>query len=285
MADERACYVVPAFTGNKYEPRLLEVRSTLVVDFTDDQFRTALPHIERTIQYGHVSVRLIFSPHISVYELLDLIRSQSPTVFEHLCSNLSKEDITVMDRLMNETLTLKKQSGREVQGIRASVQRGKIFISDGTLPLEEGDILVRELPNGMTESYVIEDRGYYAAIGGIHAHYQAKVRRESTPSSSYGHTVWNVSGQNARVNIHSQDNSSNTVAVTPANVLAELARAVSSQVSGEARDELLAKLDEMKRAVDTKSKLQKYQEFIALAANITTIAGPFLTALAAWLSK
>lgn len=283
-ADDRANYIVPAFRGDKYGPMILNRLSTLPVEFTEEQFLTALPDLERTVEYGHVTVHLAVSSRMEVYDVLGFIQSHSTMVFDHLCSNITQEDTEMMENLMNEALVLKKQDGREMQEIRANVQRGKIFIADGTVPLEEGDTLIRQLPNGMAESYIVEDRGYYAAVGGFQAHYEAKVRREGAAPSIGGQTVWHVSGPNARVNINSQDSSTNTITITSANVIAELGKVIAWQVTGEQKDKLLAKLEEMSRARDKEAKLNKYQEFIALAANIITIIGPFLPALTTWLA-
>jgi hypothetical protein len=55
-----------------------------------------------------------------------------------------------------------------------------IFIADETLLIEEGDRITRQLPNGLIESYLVLDRGYISPIQGIDAHYQVKVRKETT---------------------------------------------------------------------------------------------------------
>lgn len=284
-ADDKACYTVPYFAGRKYEPKLIGVSSVLPAEFTEEQFAEALGELERTVEYGHVSVHLVVRPRMDTYNVLEFIASQSSIVYEHICRNITPEEGEMMRNLMNDKLVLRKQNGEEIPEIMANVQPGKVFIADGTVPLKEGDTLIRELPNGLTESYVVEDRGYFAKIGGIQAHYQAKVRKKGAPVGAPSQqTVWNVSGPNARVNINSQDSSTNIVTVTPQNVIAELRKAITAQMSGAQRDELVAKLDEMSAAKDKDTKLARYQQFIALAANITTIVGPYLPALAAWLA-
>lgn len=284
QADGKATYAVPAFRGDRYAPVLVRVNSIRPVQFTEEQFKTSLPDIERTVEHGNVTVHLDMSPRIEIYDVLNFIQAQSTIVYEHLCSNITREENKMMKNLMNEVIVLRKQDGTEIREIQANVQRGKIFIADGTVPLEEGDTLIRQLPNGMTESYIVEDRGYYATIGGIQAHYQTKVRREGTTPGGRSPTVWNVSGANARVNINSQDNSTNIITITPQNVIAELRKAIEAKVTGEQKEKLLAKLEEMSEARDRETKLTKYQQFINLAANITTILAPYLRALASWLA-
>lgn len=83
------------------------------------------------------------------------------------------------DDLMTDVVTLLKADGRMFENIKANVQPGKIFIFDGSIPIEEGDKLVRVLQNELKETYIVIDRGYYSAAHGIEAHYQIKVRKES----------------------------------------------------------------------------------------------------------
>jgi hypothetical protein len=81
---------------------------------------------------------------------------------------------------MTDTVSLIKKDGRRFDNILADVQPKTIFIDDASLPIEEGDRITRKLPNNLTESYLVLDRGYYASSGSIQAHYQVKVRKETT---------------------------------------------------------------------------------------------------------
>lgn len=82
--------------------------------------------------------------------------------------------------MMNDIVTLEKQNGEKFENIPADVQSNMIFINDAQLPIEEGDKLLRTLPNGLTESYIVVDRGFYEAFIDFPAHYQVKVRKSST---------------------------------------------------------------------------------------------------------
>jgi DNA-dependent RNA polymerase auxiliary subunit epsilon len=83
---------------------------------------------------------------------------------------------------MNDTVTLLKSNGYKIENIKASVQTNKIFIDDPSLPIEEGDRIIRTLPNKLTETYIVVDRGYHEAFEGIEAYYQVKVRKEMNAS-------------------------------------------------------------------------------------------------------
>jgi ElaB/YqjD/DUF883 family membrane-anchored ribosome-binding protein len=85
-------------------------------------------------------------------------------------------------RTLRDTVSLIKANGQRYNNIKAFVQPNMIFIADASLPIEEGDKLTRELPNGLEESYLVLDRGYYSPVQGMDAHYQVKVRKETTIS-------------------------------------------------------------------------------------------------------
>ena len=83
------------------------------------------------------------------------------------------------NNMLNDVVSLIKANGQRYDNIKASVQPQMIFISDSTLPIEEGDKIFRELPNGLTETYIVLDRGYYQKFHSMAAHYQVKVRKET----------------------------------------------------------------------------------------------------------
>lgn len=79
-------------------------------------------------------------------------------------------------RNMTEAVTLRKQTG-ETRSFKAMVQPTKIFTEDRDLPVEEGDVVERVLPNGKVETYVVEERGFMKGMHRIPDHYQMKVRK------------------------------------------------------------------------------------------------------------
>jgi hypothetical protein len=80
---------------------------------------------------------------------------------------------------MTDTLVLQKPDGRAFQGIRASVSSRGIFIQDVRLPIEVGDKLMRNLPSGLTDTFIVDDPGFHETFSNIAAHYQVKVHRAS----------------------------------------------------------------------------------------------------------
>ncbi|OAB32705.1 hypothetical protein PMSD_17195 [Paenibacillus macquariensis subsp. defensor] len=107
---------------------------------------------------------------------------------------------SMLRQIMRDTVTLIKANGEKFENIRAGVQRDKIFIEDVKLPIEEGDKIIRLLSNGLSESYLILDRGFYDRTLGMPAHYQMKVKKESAidleKSSSMHFNIGTVYGSN-----------------------------------------------------------------------------------------
>ncbi|MFG1312048.1 hypothetical protein [Xanthobacter autotrophicus] len=122
--------------------------------------------------------------------------------------------------MMNDFVTLVKADGTVAkENMSASVQNGKIFTMDTSIPIEPGDHFLRTLPNGLVEDFIIDDPNYYAEFGSIPASYQTKVHRSRQPAAQPQTVINNitnhVSGPNSRVNISSTDNSMNIVQELP----------------------------------------------------------------------
>ncbi len=88
------------------------------------------------------------------------------------------------ERMLNDIVSLIKSDGQRFDNVKALVDSKIIFISDSTLLIEEGDKITRELPNGLTETYIVLDRGYYSAHFGMAAHYQVKVEKETARNAN-----------------------------------------------------------------------------------------------------
>ena len=93
--------------------------------------------------------------------------------------------------MMNDRVRLVKADGKEFGEVPANVQRNMIFIDDANLPIEEGDRLIRCLPNGLDECYLVLDRGLYSAVEGMQAHYQVQVRKATAGLDSPKETAEN----------------------------------------------------------------------------------------------
>ena len=186
-----------------------------------------------------------------------------------------------LSNLSRDVITILKPSGEVLVDIKANVQPTIIFIHDEKLPLEENDKIFRKLPNGLVETYIVIDRGYYSGIGGIKGHYQAKVRKEGSINEEKYKSIINVyhaSGPNSRINISSTDNSQNHYS-DPDLLFNELKLVLDGIIEGEIKEKSLQLLEVLNRSKRTPSYLQNYQDFISLMANHMTVIAPFIPAL------
>ncbi len=198
-----------------------------------------------------------------------------------LLNELGYGEFAMLSDHLNEKVILIKQNGDKIENIRANVQPKKIFIADSSVPIEEGDFIQRELPNGLIEIYFVEDRGFFSSIGGIEAHYQVSVRKESSQKKPTNQSiVYNLNGPNVRFNINSHDSSVNIANLTPENLFEELKNVIKKELSeANESNKLLNLIDELKDSIGKKNFIYKYQEFLSLVADHITIFAPFLPAL------
>ena len=116
-----------------------------------------------------------------------------------------------MSILNRDKVNLMKQDGSRADGISATVAGSDlIVIKGGKHIIDVGDLLTRKLSNGAEETYQVIDPKYYERTPGASGpHYQLKVKKLGVPEASAAaqNIVYNVSGNNARVNVGSVDNS------------------------------------------------------------------------------
>jgi hypothetical protein len=95
--------------------------------------------------------------------------------------------------------------------IPALVVKGKIQIHDTSIPIEVADHLLRVLPNGLVEDYVVDDPVFQSGLG--QSLYTVHVHRSQLPAAQQRAAIQNITnnfhGANSRVNIASTDNSTN----------------------------------------------------------------------------
>ncbi len=119
--------------------------------------------------------------------------------------------------LMTDTVSVLKKDGRRFDGIKASVQKGKIFMSGCTLLIESGDLIQRKMSNGGEETFEVIDPGFHEQFHSIPAGYQMTVKKLGIPEAQKAvqNITYNVAGPNARINQNSIDNSVNIANVHP----------------------------------------------------------------------
>lgn len=167
------------------------------------------------------------------------------------------------------------------EGIVASSTQVVIF--DTSIHVEPQDELRRVLPNGFEETFTVRDAVFQQGMAGIPSFYDVKILRKGAfPKGTGGHYI-HVSGANARVNLNSTDNSTNTV--VQGSVFGDLRAVVDAGVSDEGeRGALQDAIRRLEGATVKEDRLDAYQKLIAAGANHMTILAPFLGPLSGMLS-
>lgn len=145
------------------------------------------------------------------------------------------------DSLMTDKITIIKRDGRRFEDIKASVQKNKIFVQSTKYLIEPRDIIQRKMSNGGEETYEVIDPGFHEQFHGIPAGYQMDVRKLGLPEarSAIQNITFNLTGQNARVNQNSVDQSINIIQLNPD--VAENIDALRQEVNRIIQDELARK--------------------------------------------
>lgn len=179
-----------------------------------------------------------------------------------------------------DKISLAKSDGTLVkENVPAIVTKGQVITWDTSLPVEVGDHLLRQLPNGFVEDFIVDDPTYYGDVGGIGAHFQIKVRKSGRPMAPPSTIINNITGDYARVNVHSVDASKNTVNHQESTLFRDLKTVIGEQIGDDERKTILDRLVALERAAGSPSFKDHYQDFIASAANHMTVIAPFLPAL------
>lgn len=117
--------------------------------------------------------------------------------------------------MMNDTIDLMKSDGTKKTGLKASVQKSKVFMAAKGVLVEPQDLIIRRMSNAAEETYRVIDPGFHEDFHGIKAHYQMAVHKLGLPEakSAVQSVTYNITGNNARVNQNSIDNSTNAVQI------------------------------------------------------------------------
>jgi hypothetical protein len=190
------------------------------------------------------------------------------------------------DDLLTDRVSILKTDGQRHDDIPASVQGRKIFINQAKPLIEPADLVVRKMSNGGEETFKVIDPGFHEHFHGIPAGYQMTVEKLGLPEAKKAvqSITYNVTGNNARINHQSVDNSTNVIVGDGAaqEQLAALRREVQAlNLSASERQAALDVVD----AVDAQFSVGKPKRSVVAAllaalpqvANVATIAGAIAT--------
>ena len=90
---------------------------------------------------------------------------------------------------------------------------------------------------------------------------------------------YHLHGNNARVNIQSNDHSTNIVNLATQELFLQLRQLISEKVAAESKDEILRRLDDLEKTQNTPGFALSYTKFMAIVADHWTLISPFFPAL------
>jgi len=102
---------------------------------------------------------------------------------------------------------------------------------------------------------------------------------EKTAAARQVTNIYNLHGSNARVNIRSHDSSLNVSSLTHEEFFNQLRATIESGVVEPDRSALIQEVNALEAAKNSPSFAERYQSFIASAANHITLVAPFIPAL------
>ena len=188
-----------------------------------------------------------------------------------------------MRELLNDIVTIVNSDGR-IENVKASVQRKKIYLDDVSIPIEEGDLIERQLRNGRTEVMHVTDVHLWTGMGGIPDYYEIEYERRSARSKLARPgdvTVTVLDSLQPHININSTDQSVNVVHGQPHPVFDEIRALLQEHLHDASNlDHILTSVDEMERSRNTPHEFtQAYKEFMSLAADHIAFLAPILPSL------
>ena len=184
-----------------------------------------------------------------------------------------------------EKVRIIKQDSSVIDDVKALVQSKMVFVDDGTIDIEEGDIIERTIPSGSKEQYLVIDRGFHKGMHGIPDHYQIVVEKQSNLKKTDREQVinqYNITNAD-KVNIHSTDNSITYQLTANDRSIMDTIRTLARGLENE--EEIISATDQMQENIGKQSFAEKYNAFIQSVANHMTIFAPLIPALSALLTK
>jgi hypothetical protein len=86
----------------------------------------------------------------------------------------------LFDSFPKENARIEKQDGTVVGPYKSTYAGNTIVIWDDKADIEEGDTVLRELPNGKDERSLITEAKFFQRMSSIQAHYQIKFSKGGT---------------------------------------------------------------------------------------------------------
>lgn len=189
-----------------------------------------------------------------------------------------EKSMGMFDEFHTDNISIIKSNGQRYDGLKASVQRDKIYFENSSILVEPRDLIQRNMSNGGVETFEVIDPGFVEAIMDFEANYQMRVRKMGIPEAEKAvrNITYNISGANARVNNHSVDNSINNATINPEvpSLIAALRSELSKVgLSSQERVEVDEVVDEIESQLSTQApKKTVIKSLLAALPHVETVA-------------
>ena len=191
--------------------------------------------------------------------------------------------------LLRDRITVIRKDGNRYDNLPAKVSAQEITTQEVNVPIESGDLIERELPNGRTERFTVINAQYVTGYAGmIPDFYKITYEREGArPYQSKPRPI-NVhisDSPQSHVNIDSEDHSINISYGDAGSLFDEIRDLLRDAVEDSTElESLLEKVDAMEGSQEAGNFKQAYVNFMSAAANHMTVLAPVLPTLASLLS-
>ena len=192
--------------------------------------------------------------------------------------------------LLRDRITVIKKDGNRFESLPATVNDKNITTQEVDVPIESGDSIERELPNGMTERFTVINAQYYTGHPGmIPDFYKITYEREGArpPQSRVQPITVHINDSpQSHVNIDSEDHSVNISYGDAGSLFDEIRDLLREAVEDSTElESLLERVDAMEGSQEAGGFKQAYVGFMSAAADHMTVLAPVLPGLALLLSQ
>jgi hypothetical protein len=190
-----------------------------------------------------------------------------------------------------DKISIRKQNGACYENRLATISSSELIVFKGNAPLiESGDLIERQMSNGGGDTFRVIDPCFHEGHSSFGPHYQMRVQklglveaRQAVESITHS---YNITGDNARINNNSIDNSTNIVNRSPElanhieNLRTELRIAVADVPACNTALELVDEIEKMAGQEKPKTTVIKaLLSTLPQVANVATIIGSIVALL------
>ena len=188
-----------------------------------------------------------------------------------------------LENFPTEEIEIFDEYGKYIANVKGFFGKEYLTTTDVSIPIVEGQYIIRKLPNGVNEKYEIINSKYNKGNENVCDFYKLTLKK-STIKNKETKTIINNIYNCEKVNVDSIDNSVNIKLNNSEElILNEIKKILDSiQENNKEKKELF---DEMCKNIGKKTFLEKYQLFIASMADHITVLTPFIPFLTSLINK